>query len=115
MVTGLKIKKSIAYAGSQDMVSLSEGDPAPCPSCHKLVDVNGILYDSRENWFHMHYHMRLLQSKRVPLPLQKICLINTPYLTPAVYTRMGSCFKGMDQTKKVHGFLYMHMICVKGL
>ena len=100
MVTGHKNKKSIACAGSQDMVSLSEGDPAPCPSCHRLVDVNGILHDRCENWFHMHFHMRLLQSKTVPLPLPMICLVCTPYLTPAVYTRMGSCFMGMDWTKQ---------------
>ena len=34
------------------MVSLSEGDPAPCPSCNRQVDINNILCDSWENWFH---------------------------------------------------------------
>ena len=38
-----RTKKSIACASGQDMVSLSEGYPAPCPSCNRQVDVNGIL------------------------------------------------------------------------
>ena len=44
-----------------------------------------------------------------------ICLVNTPYVTLAVYIRMGRCFKGIDRTKQSLSYSVVSPFCTDGI